>query len=166
MFECTVGSRQGCVGSPKLFNIFINDLIKFLKDKSGHGIFLSNEIDDLNVLLFADDVSSFSDTIIQLRRQINLIEQFSNGIGSDINIDKTKIIVFRNGGNLKRTERWLYDKRNIEVVSYYKYLGVYFTTSLSWSKTHYMLSLQATKAMYQILKLRTELGLIEIKDLF
>ena len=114
----------------------------------------------------ADDVSSFSDTIILLQRQINLIEQFSNGVELDINIDKTKIIVFRNGGNLKRTERWLYDNRNIEVVSYYKYLGVYLTSSLSWSKTHYMLSLQATKAMYQILKLRKESGLIEIKDLF
>ena len=151
LFDCTAGTKQGCIGSPKLFNIFINDLIKFLKDKSGHEIFVSNEIDDLNDLLFADDVSSFSDTIIQLQRQINLIKQFINGVGLDINIDKTKIILFRNGGNLNRTERWLYDSRNIEVISYYKYLGVYFTSSLSWSKTHNMLSVQATKAMYQIL---------------
>ena len=107
LFACTVGTRQGCVGSQKIFNIFINDLIKFLKDKSGQGIFLSNEIDGLNVLLFADNGSSFLDTTIKLQRQINLIEQFSNGVGLDIDIDKTKIIVLRNGGNLKRTERLL-----------------------------------------------------------
>ena len=30
-FECTIGTRQGCVGSPKIFTLFINDLISYLE---------------------------------------------------------------------------------------------------------------------------------------
>ena len=40
LFDCTVATRQSRVGSPKLFNIFIDYLIKLLKDKSSHGIFV------------------------------------------------------------------------------------------------------------------------------
>ena len=47
-----------------------------------------------------------------------------------LNLSKTKIIVFRNGGILKETEKWLYNGQKIEVVSFYKYLGVYFTPKL------------------------------------
>ena len=96
-FNCTIGTRQGCITSPKIFSLFINDLVSYLDSDSGCGIFVSNEINCLNMLMYADDVSSFGDTIIQLQRQINKIENFSKGVGLDINMDKTGILVFRNG---------------------------------------------------------------------
>ena len=58
--------------------------------------------------LDADDVSSFADTIIQLQRQIDRIEQFSRGVGLSFDFDETKIIVFRNGGIVKQTEKRSY----------------------------------------------------------
>ena len=39
-----------------------------------------------------------------------------------LNLSKTKIFVFQNGGILKETEEWLYNGQKIEVVSLYKYL--------------------------------------------
>jgi hypothetical protein len=49
-----------------------------------------------------------------------------------INLDKTKIIVFRNGGIVKQTEKWTYCGDTIDIVPFYKYLGVYFTPKLLW----------------------------------
>ena len=80
-FKCMIGTRQGCIASPKIFSIFINDLVKYLKHKSDGGIFVSDSISDLFALLFADDVSSFSDTVVRLQKQIDNIAYFSDKIG-------------------------------------------------------------------------------------
>ena len=105
----------------------------------------TQDINELNVLMFADDVSSFADTVVQLQRQINRIEQFTKGVGLEINLEKTKIMVFRNGGVIKNTEKWFDDQNMIEIVLFYKYLGAYLTSRLTWSKTYLMLSLQSKK---------------------
>ena len=96
--------------------------------------------------MFADDVASFSDTIIRLQHQINCIERFCLSVGMHLNLLKTKIIVFRNGGILKQTEKWFYMREVVDVVSFYKYLGVYYTPKLISSKTKDILALQASKA--------------------
>ena len=69
-FDCSIGTRQGCVASPKIFSLFINDLVDYLNIKNERGIFVTQDINELNVLMFADDVSSFADTVVQLQRQI------------------------------------------------------------------------------------------------
>ena len=53
-FDCTTGTRQGCVGSPKLFSIFINELIKYLETKFNRGNLVTADILDLLTLMFAD----------------------------------------------------------------------------------------------------------------
>jgi hypothetical protein len=83
-------------------------------------------------------VYSFSDTVINLQQQINYIEDYCKSVKMKINLSKTKIIVFRNGGVLKQTEKWLFNNEPIEVVPFYKYLGVFFTPKLVWSKTQEM----------------------------
>ena len=65
---------------------------------------------------------------------INEIEIFCKTVGIEINLDKTKNIVFRNGGPLKETEKWFSDGKVIEVLSFHKYLGMFFTPKLAWSK--------------------------------
>ena len=30
-FECTVGTRQGCVSLPVIISLFINDLVKYIR---------------------------------------------------------------------------------------------------------------------------------------
>ena len=64
-----------------------------------------------------------------------------------LNLLKTKIIVFSNGGIVKQIEK-LYDNGQlIDIVPFYKYLGVYFTPKLVWSKTKEVLARQASKAV-------------------
>ena len=56
-FECHIGTRQGCVSSPIIFSLFINDLVSYLKQKCDRGIFVTHHIQDLLALMFADDVA-------------------------------------------------------------------------------------------------------------
>ena len=67
-FECSIRTRQGCLSSPIIFSLFINDLIAYLRSESDRGIFISNEIEDVMAFMFADD--------IRLQRLINLVEKF------------------------------------------------------------------------------------------
>ena len=46
---------------------------------------------------------------------------------------KSKLIVFRNGGYLKSSEKWNFGADRIEVTSYYNYLGMLFSSRLCWS---------------------------------
>ena len=116
--------------------------------------------------MFADDVASFSDTIIRLQHQINCIEIFCSSVGMHLNLLKTKIIVFKNGGVLKQTEKWFYMREVVDVVSFYKYLGIYFTPKLIWSKTKDVLALQASKAVFKIFQYQHRFGQILPKRYF
>ena len=142
-------TRQGCISSPIIFSLFINDLISYIKSECNRGIFVTQQIEDVFALLFADDVASFSDTIkIGLQHQINCIERFCLSVGMHLNLLKTKIKEFRNGRVLKQTEKWFYMREVVDVVSFYKYLGIYFSPKLIWSKTKDVLTLQASKAVF------------------
>ena len=123
-FNCIIGTRQGCISSPTIFSLFINDLVSYLRSECENGVFISNENEDVLAYMFADDVSSFADSVVRLQKQINLIEKLCKSVGMSLNLSKTKIIVFRNGGIVKDAETWLYNENEIEVVSFYKYLGV------------------------------------------
>ena len=105
-------------------------MISYLRAETDRGISITNDIEDALAFMFADDVSCFSYTVIRLQRLINLIEKFCNSVGMKLNLSKTKIMVFRNGGILRHTEKWFYQGVEVEVVSIYKYLGIYFTPRL------------------------------------
>jgi len=57
----------------------------------------------------------------------------------EINLNKTQTIVFRNGGPLKQNERWTLRGEYMQVTSVYKYTGLLFTPTLSWSAAYNML---------------------------
>ena len=84
-------------------------------------------------MLFADDVGGFSESVFGLQRIIDCIATVTESVGMKLNIEK-KNIVFRNGGPLKDIQKWFYKGNRIEVVSFYKYLGMYFTPKLYWTK--------------------------------
>ena len=145
---------KGCVSSPIIFSLFINDLTSYLKQERDRGIFVSNKIQDLLALMFADDVACFSDSIIRLQHQINCIQRFCETVGMSLNLLKTEIIVFRNGGIVKEIEHWFYQGEHIDIVSSYKYLGGggggYFIPKLIWTKTKEVLACHASKAVNRI----------------
>ena len=98
-YESNVGLLQGEVFSPVLFSLFINDLEIFLQQNPNAGLTL--EQISLYLLLFADDAVIFSDTVEGLQSSLTYLEMFCNKWDLTVNIDKTKIVVFRKGGHIK-----------------------------------------------------------------
>ena len=50
---------------------------------------------------------------------------------TNVNLCKTKIVVFRKRGTFKRSEIWYINGKEIDVVSSYKYFGIIFSIKLS-----------------------------------
>ena len=55
--------------------------------------------------MFADDIALLSSTPVGLQNQMNVLYEVANRLGLLVNLEKTKIVVFRNGGYLARAER-------------------------------------------------------------
>lgn len=130
-FECPQGVRQGCVLSPNLFSLFINQLASQINETGRHGIQMLPGLIELFILLFADDVALLSTTVYGLQNQLNLLKVCCDNLQLNVNKDKTKIMVFRKGGHLSKNEKWYYEGNQLEVVNKYCYLGYTFTTMLS-----------------------------------
>ena len=67
-FECKSGVTQGCLLSPELFILFINELERMLKLSEFRGIHIWKATDVL-LLMYADDIVLIGETIIQLQRK-------------------------------------------------------------------------------------------------
>ena len=154
------------MSSPIIFSLFINDLIAYLRAESDRGISITNNVEDVLAFMFADDVACFSDTIVRLQRLIDLIEKFCRSVGMELNLSKTKIMVFRNGGILKLMEKWFYRGVEVEIVPFYKYLGLYFTPKLIWTKSKEVLAKQAQKAASSIFRFQKQFGFFRPPDAF
>ena len=151
-FNCPVGLKQGCLASPKLFSLFINELAHIMQSSDDiKGIqILPNDIEIL-LLMFADDVALLSDTICGLQRKLNILKDFSDDSCLTVNIQKTKIMVFKRGGRPAYNEHWTYDGANIEVVQSFTYVGVTFTSRLSLNEMAKDLALKGKRALLAIL---------------
>ena len=80
---------------------------------------MSQNIPKIFVLLYVDDTANCANTIRKLQIQLHKEELFCKNTGMVNYINKTKIVVFRNGGFLRRDEKWFYEGKPIEVVSLY-----------------------------------------------
>src|SRR5882724_13093953 len=65
---------------------------------------------------------------------INKLASYCSVWDLKVNLAKSKIVVFRKRGQLKKAYKWSYNNENIDVVSGYKYLGVYLKSSGSYVK--------------------------------
>ena len=122
------GVKQGCLLSPLLFTLFLNDLNDFLPG----GVTIANTV--VKVLKYADDIVLLSDSPSTLQIMINSLHIYCLQWALKINLDKSKILVFRKSGRLPSNLRWNYGENIIEVVNDYKYLGVTLNFNLSFKK--------------------------------
>ena len=165
-FPCSKGTRQGDLSSPMIFDLFINDICTYLRTECNSGIFVTENIPKIISLMFADDVASPADTVVQLQRQINSIEKFSTEIGMKINLSKTNVVVFRNGGPLRKNEKWYFHDKPITISSFYKYMGLIFTPKLKWTRALFAQAAQAKKSLNCIRAQYNRFGSIHYNDFF
>ena len=146
--------------------MFLNDLIDDLKRSGITGIQISTDGSEVLAIFYADDMVSTSDTVRGLQAQINIIFNFCQRTDMKINLPKTKIIVFRNGGFLRGYERWHFNGQKIETVSSYKYMGLQITPKLIWTYAKECLSIQAKKSIASLKKLQSTVGFFEYTEMF
>lgn len=127
-FNTDSGVKQGCLLSPLLFAMYLNDL----HDEIGGGLY----VDDLNIRLlkYADDIVLLADDVDVLQSMINNLEIYCNNWGMIVNLSKSKIMVFKNGGRDLDREKWTYKGNEVEKVKTYTYLGVTLTPKLSFTQ--------------------------------
>ena len=130
--NCTRGVKQGDVCSPVLFSLFINELALDIINNGRHGVSLSSDFVLLVILLFADDMILLSETVIGLQMQLNNLFSAASRLQLKVNMNKSNIVVFRKVGDLGARERWVYGDCMMKVVNSYKYLGICFSTRLSF----------------------------------
>ena len=160
-FECPIGLKQGCILSPRLFTIFISEVSRIINSKCSSGFqFLAN-LAIIHHLFWADDIILVSDTPQGLQQKLNILEEQSTRLGVKVNLEKTKIIVFRKGGFLSKFEKWFYGGHPVEVVNKYVYLGFEFTTKMSITSS---LSSFIIKAKHALNALFRSLSTIECHE--
>ena len=64
-----------------------------------------------------------------------------------VNVSKTKIVVFRNGNKIKETEQWFYIGTLIDIVDDFNYLGVSFRCNGKFHITQKTIVVQAQRAV-------------------
>ena len=77
-------------------------------------------------MLFADDIILLSATIAGLQNQLNMLHDCTQRRHLNVNLSKTKVMIFRKGGHLPVKEQWVFGNQRLEVVNSYKYLGFIF----------------------------------------
>ena len=157
-FMCPRGLKQGEICSPVLFSLFINELAQEITLKGKHGISLTPEQTQILILLFADDVLLLSHTIVGLQHQLNILNDTSKRLGLVVNMDKSKVVIFRMGGYVASRERWVFNGQTLQIVNQYKYLGIIFSTGLSFSYALRDMAGRSKKGVIGILRLLWSLG--------
>jgi hypothetical protein len=125
-FDVEEGVKQGCVLSPILFCIYINELARLIINED-----VGVRICDVKTgcLFWADDVVLIADTEADLQRMLDIASKFSRTWKLDFNMDKSKVLVV--GKRTDKTKLWKLGNQSISECDNYKYLGVHFSRNLS-----------------------------------
>ena len=93
-----VGVKQGCILSPLLFNLFLNDLPECLGSNENNPVFIGTN--KVNCLMYADDVILLSTSRGGLQNCLNSLYAYAEKWKLKVNTEKTQVITFNGGGNL------------------------------------------------------------------
>ena len=145
-FSPTSGLMQGEVMSPILFSLYINDFeMHFIRENCPS---VEIQLINLFLLMYADDTVLISESAEGLQRMLNALLSYTKKWNLTVNIDKTKILVFRNGKKLTGHMEWTYNGKIIEVVDQFNYFGVLFNYNGKFTQTQRHIAEQGRKALF------------------
>ena len=118
------------------------------------------------LLMFADDSILFSQNPQALQSMLNDIQLYCETWGLRLNVNKTKIMIFENGRHT--THNFFIYNQPIEIVSSFKYLGVYFHKNGNWYRTQKRIAQHASYSLHNLFTIFNQIDLPVSKkaDLF
>ena len=116
------GVRQGCILSPKLFNLYTEEI--FRKADKLPGINIGGK--NFTNLRYADDTALVAETEEALQEIVDLVNEESAKKGLKMNVKKTKTMVICRNKETPQIEINV-DGTNLEQVKQFKYLGQLIT---------------------------------------
>ena len=115
------GLKQGGVLSPLLFNLFIDDM-EYIFDEACNPVKVLSQ--PISHLLYADHLVLLSTTACGLSNCLSKLEGYCHTWQLEVNIKKSKIIIFNSSGRLLRGPKFSFQGKPMELVKSYCYLGV------------------------------------------
>ncbi|XP_033745472.1 uncharacterized protein LOC117330985 [Pecten maximus] len=103
---------------------------------------------NLFILMYADDTVLFTEDANDLQNMLDCLQTYSDKWNLTVNINKTKIVVFRKSKRLTPTEHWTFQGKDIDVVHTFCYLGLVFNYNGRFTVAHNTLASQGRKAYY------------------
>ena len=151
LFDYNVGLLQGESLSPILFSLFVNDIELFLQQNTNECFTLGQL--SIYLLLFADDSVLISDTPTGLQQFLLAFKKYCEKWNLKVNVQKTKIVIFRRGRTLTEEINFTYSGNVIEKVNTFNYLGLVFTNNGSFQNALKTLAGKAARAMSYLLQI-------------
>ena len=154
IFPCSRGVRQGCLLSPVLFALYLNELNRHIRE-SLQGVM----VDDLPVhsLKYADNRGLKARDRKDLQSQLDTLDQFSKSLKMEVYMDKTKVMLIqkeKTRAKSKKNKTWMIGDKEVQECISYKYLGVTFKSNGSFSEHIEKIKEKANKAFFDIFKSR------------
>ena len=84
---------------------------------------------EISCLKYADDLIIMSNSPISLQKCIKSLEMYCTKWKLEVNLKKTKIMIFNKQGSLIKKHKFFYQDKIIENKKEYKYLGFTFSCS-------------------------------------
>ena len=127
-----------------LVNLYISELKAFLGVDDDTPKLVNSRI---NCLMYADDLILTSRSETRLQALLDMLGEYCGKWRMEVNIEKTKAMKFSGNGH-KCKSTFLYNWKTLENVSKYKYLGIEFCSSGSWSNAIANISNRGMKALF------------------
>lgn len=153
----STGVKQGCPLSPLLFGLFIEQMHQVLVTSCGHlsGIHLGEH--NLLDILYADDMVMLSTVLDHLNQISTALEQFCDEQGMEVNVPKSKCVVFKHPRDAGDWPRGVWYKgQQVEELTCFKYMGLPIQ-SQTWLKDCLRhTSTSASNAMWALINKMTK----------
>ena len=143
-FPVSNGLKQGCLLSPILFNLYINDLVTTIK-QSCSGLSIGGE--NVCTLMYADDLVLLAKNENDLQSMLDALSSWCEQWQISINSDKSEVVHFRSKGRTRSSFVFKVGESHLKTVSKYRYLGLFIDEYLDYKVTADHVSKSAQRAL-------------------